>query len=192
VAESRRFMLHSLGVVAAAGLLASSAARTGGAQTVQSSAVIGIAPVVQIRSVSAPSTRRLGAGLLEVTQQVSTAANARYNLNVLSLGDATSRVLVQSVNGAFVPVTSGNNVVATRGDRGRESVTTVVLRIETTTGRTDALELIAFQAVAESPTGALAASAPVASSGARLASVALRSDRQADPVVERSLSGSDY
>jgi len=119
------------------GMLVISAGRPTGAQSVASaSATLAVPAIVQVRSVSTMTTRRLDARLIEVTQRVVAAANTSYSMTVqpaVSVGannGQPSRVFVRSIDGAFVPLDADGRVFVATGERGPKSITNVVFRID--------------------------------------------------------------
>jgi hypothetical protein len=174
VAKSRLPIARGTAAIATVALLAVSASSLADAQaTAGGSAAISIGAVVRIRSVSAPATRQLDATHFEVTQQVTTAANVNYDMNVVAEEAVDGSIAtVRSLDGTFVPVSVGASIAAARGARGSESVTIVTFRINAPNGIGAALGHIALQAVAESPSGAVVVSAPVLSTSGTATSVA--------------------
>ena len=123
--------------VVVVGVLVISAGRPAGAQSVASaSATVTVPALVQVRSVSTMTTRRLDARLIEVTQRVVAAANTSYSMtvqptvSVAADNGQSSRVLVRSIDGAFVPLDADGRVFVATGERGPESITYVVFRID--------------------------------------------------------------
>src|SRR5262245_42035221 len=118
-------------------------------------ASIAVPPVVQVRSVSTLSTQRVDARRIEVTQRVVTAANTSYSMTVLLAargvenGREPARVFVRSRDGAFVTLQADTRVSVSTGERGSESVTSVVFRIEAAGVAPDsALARVLFRPVA--------------------------------------------
>ena len=154
--RARRIECRRVAMVGVAGLMAATVPHVSLAQSASATATMTMPAVAHVRSTSMTAARRIGEQLIEVTQRVITSANASYSLmavrsadNEIATGER-AHVFARGVNGEFVPVEAGSRVLVSRGARGEESVTTVVLRVETRGVDPSAvLRRIAFEATAE-------------------------------------------